>query len=38
MMYEMYGDEYISERDEEIVQYNKSFEQPKSAYDPLAWK
>jgi hypothetical protein len=38
MMYEMYGDEYLSDRDEEVIQYNKSFEQPKSAYDPLAWK
>jgi hypothetical protein len=38
MMFEMYGDDYVSERDEEIVQYNKSYDQPKSAYDPLAWK
>jgi hypothetical protein len=45
MMYEMYGDEYLSDRDEEVIHYNKSIPRPQktklltdNTYDPLAWK
>jgi hypothetical protein len=37
MMYEMHGEDYISERDVDVKDFNKSFEQPKSANDYLGW-
>ena len=37
MMYEMHGEDYVSERDIEVKDYNKGFQQPKSSHDYLGW-